>query len=215
MSVFKPVLLLSAVCAMLITPPIQGQDQNAVDENQGVLEEIIVTATKRSQSLKDVPFSVEVLQGSYLEEIGAINFADFAPLIPSLDFNTTVPGQNRLSIRGVSALDGVSSVGIYMDDTPVTSRQETQLDAILYDLERVEVLRGPQGTLYGEGSIGGTIIFVTNKPDSEAFASRANIEASSIKGGDNSYAFDGMINLPLSEDKAALRIVAYGRNEGG
>ena len=93
-------------------------------------------------------------------------------------------GQNRLSIRGVSALEGVSSVGVYMDDTPVTSRQETQLDAILYDLERVEVLRGPQGTLYGEGSIGGTIIFVTNKPDSAAFGARANLEGSSIKGGD-------------------------------
>ncbi len=180
-----------------------------------VLSEIVVTATKRPIRVQDAGMSLEVLQGGDLEALGALSFSDFVASVPSLDFNTTIPGQNRLTIRGVSALEGVSTIGMYVDETPVTSNQESQIDAVLYDLERIEILRGPQGTLYGEGSVGGTIRFISNKPDADKLQAKGRFILSSTKNGGENYSANAMVNLPVVKDKVALRLVGTTRHDAG
>ena len=116
----------------------------------GSLEEIIVTATKRDESLQTVPIAITALTSEALENMGAVNFEDFARTVPGLDFANLGAGQNRVTIRGISTFSGVSVIGIYLDDSPIASPiNYTQPSLSLYDLERIEVLRGPQGTLYG------------------------------------------------------------------
>jgi len=187
------------------------------------LEEIVVTAQKRSESLQDVPLSIQALGNERLDQLGVQNFAGYAQLLPSLSFQNGGqnggPGFSRAYMRGVaSGGDGnhsgsQPSVGTYLDEQPVTMIQGS-VDVHIYDIERVEVLAGPQGTLYGASSQAGTIRIITNKPDPSGFKAGYDLEASSLADGSEGYLAEGFVNLPLS-DNAAVRLVGWYRKDGG
>ena len=168
---------------------------------QPVLEEIIVTATKRSESMQSVPLSVSSISGEELRERGLTEFFDYAVTIPNLSFGAATDGilSNRtVSLRGI---EGTNTTGYYIDDTPVT---ET-IDPRILDLERIEVLRGPSGTLYGARSLGGTIRQITRRPDFERSGGWARAELSSTRHSDDlNYLVAGSFNAPFN-DKVAAR----------
>lgn len=180
------------------------------------LDEIIVTATKRSEPLMTVPQSITALTDESLKTLGADHFSDYARHVPGLDFTEYGPGQTRITIRGVSSEEGISTTGYYIDEIAVTAgEQAAQPDFRLFDVERVEVLRGPQGTLYGEGSMGGTIRVITKKPNLNKVEGAVDVSGSTIKSGGQDYNVNGMINIPLVEGKAALRATGFYRKMGG
>jgi outer membrane receptor protein involved in Fe transport len=186
-------------------------------DSSRALEEIVVTAQKRAERLQDVPLSITALSAVQLERLGADEFVDYARTVPGLSFIDRGPGRNKITIRGVSTgvdQNNQSPVGIYFDDTPV-SMPSNEPDLRLFDVERVEVLRGPQGTLYGAGSMGGTLKIVTNKPDPSSLSGRLSTSASSTRLGGENYQINGVVNVPLVQDKAAIRAVGYYRNEDG
>ena len=178
------------------------------------LEEIIVTAQKRTQSLLSVPISITALAGDNLSKLGITEFVDYLYRVPGLGFSSVGTfgnrGNRQINLRGISSNVGSPTVGYYIDETPMRF-----VDPRLFDLERVEVLRGPQGTLYGAGSMGGAIRVITNKPDSSAFDASVAGTLSYTDGGEENYAMNGMVNVPLAEGKAALRVVAYYQQDGG
>jgi iron complex outermembrane receptor protein len=190
---------------------------------QGALEEITVTATKRESPLQDIPMSITAITGDTLDRNGVSDFTDIATTVPSVSFRSGGPGRSKLNIRGISAATGVApTVSFYIDEMPIqtissgstTSFAQAVVDPKMYDLERVEVLRGPQGTLYGSSSMGGTIRLITRQPDTEAFDASVGAEISSTTGGGMNYRVNGMVNAPLS-DTVALRVVgSYTDNDG-
>ncbi|MGK0499371.1 MAG: outer membrane receptor protein involved in Fe transport [Oceanicoccus sp.] len=187
------------------------------------LEEVVVTASLRSESLQEVSMSIAAISGDRLERMGDADFTDIATSIPSVSFRSAGPGRTKLNIRGISAATGVAStVSFYIDEMPVTtissgsstSFAQAIVDPKMFDLARVEVLRGPQGTLYGSSSMGGTVRLITNKPVIGEFEGKVAAEVSTTEEGGFNYSTKGMVNAPLGE-KAALRVVAsYTDNDG-
>ncbi len=185
--------------------------------------EVIVTATKRAERLIDVPQSVTVLSADDLVKMGATQFRDFANGIPGLSFNSSGAGFNKISIRGVTAgnADIGPTVGIYVDDVPYGSTSSLDysrllaLDVGLFDLDRVEVLKGPQGTLYGASSMGGLIRYVTKRPDSTRFGADAQAGISGTAYGGVSYNGAIAVNAPIVTDKLALRASTFYSHDGG
>ncbi len=188
-----------------------------------VLEEIIVTATKRESGLQEIPMSISAMSGDSLERSGIVDFTDIATSVPSVSFRSSGPGRTKLNVRGISAATGVApTVSFYLDEMPIqtissgstTSFAQTIIDPKMFDLERVEVLRGPQGTLYGSSSMGGTIRLITRQPVIGEFESSIGTDISSTTGGGTNFRLNGMVNAPLS-DSVALRVVAsYTDNDG-
>ena len=176
------------------------------------ISEIVVTAEKRSEPLRGSPFAVSALAGQDVERLGARSLADIAAQVPSVAETNLGPGRNKLFIRGLS--DGAftgrtqSTVGLYLDDVPI-SYNAPDPDLRLADVKRVEVLRGPQGSLYGSGSIGGIVRLVTVAPDPAAFAASFQAEALMNEHKDRSFGAEGMVNMPLLQGRAALRVVGY------
>ncbi len=185
-----------------------------------VLEEIVVTARRREEGLQDSPVAVTALSQRYLAQTGARTFEDFAVSVPGLSFVGNNSPENKIVLRGVSTgvitRDEGSVIGLYIDDVPVGSRRFNP-DLRLYDIERIEVLRGPQGTLFGEGSIGGTLRLVPNKPDLQDFS--GVLEASGSKthsgAGDGNYELAATLNTPIIEDRFGIRLVGYYVDESG
>lgn len=186
--------------------------------NEGVLESIIVTAQKRQENLQEVPVSITALGTARLEELHVSDFDDYARFLPSLSYTSFGPGFSRVFFRGVSSGDNgnhsgsLPTVGIYLDEQPITTIQGA-LDVHVYDIERVEALAGPQGTLYGASSQAGTIRIITNKPDPGKFAAGYDIEGNMVDG-ETGYIAEGFANLPVS-DNAAIRLVGYGKRDAG
>ncbi|HMN46488.1 MAG TPA: TonB-dependent receptor [Povalibacter sp.] len=184
------------------------------------IAEIIVTAQKRSEALIDVPQSVTAIDGSVLERQQASSFQDYLKLVPGLQLTQDTPGVGRLVMRGVNTGGVASTVGVYVDETPFGSSSGLVNGAILaadfdtFDMQRVEVLRGPQGTLYGASSLGGVLKFVTNPPQTERVEARVRVGAETVEDGDVGYSGVGMVNVPLSES-FAVRAVGYYRELGG
>lgn len=178
------------------------------------LQEIVVTAEKRAGSVQDTPISLTALTGAELQAQGITNLEDAARQVPGVAETSAGPGQTEYTIRGLSSTGpAVATVGFYLDDVPMTAPTGSQnghvvIDPNLYDLNRVEVLRGPQGTLYGSGSMGGTIKLVTNQPELGQFRASAQVDGSDTDGGGFNHSVNGMVNLPLIDGKLALRIVA-------
>ncbi len=187
------------------------------------LEEIVVTATKRESGVQEIPMSITAITGDTLERIGVTDFTDIATSVPSVSFRSSGPGRTKLNIRGISAATGVApTVSFYLDEMPIqtissgstTSFAQTIIDPKMFDLERVEVLRGPQGTLYGSSSMGGTIRLITRQPVIGEFESSIGTDISSTTGGGTNFRLNGMVNAPLS-DSVTLRVVAsYTDNDG-
>jgi len=182
------------------------------------IEEIIVTATKREMSLQDVPHSIDVLSTVELERIGAKSLEDVIKALPSVAINSTVPGRNSLVIRGVSSgafeYRTDAQVAVYLDEQPLTTNSQ-QVGFRAIDMARVESLAGPQGTLFGSSSQTGTIRYITNKPNHQGVAGRVEARYGTTKGGADSYELNGHINLPVAEDKFAVRAVGYTSLDGG
>ncbi len=186
---------------------------------QITLEEVIVTATKRSTSLQDTPVSIVALTGSALEDLGITNFDEYALMLPSVSYSSSGPGQSQVYMRGAAdggdgnASGSQPSVAIYLDEQPVTAIGRN-LDLHVYDIQRVEALAGPQSTLFGASSQSGTLRIITNKPQMDEFEAGFDFSASTTKSGDPSYTMEGYVNQPLS-DSAALRLVVWNKEDGG
>ena len=183
------------------------------------LGEIVVTATKRSEPLQSVPIAISAVTGESLLKMGATDFAGYARSIPSLSFTDTGTGQSVVAIRGINPSVGAGAVHFYIDETPIPVSQGNygggQLNPKLVDVDRVEVLRGPQGTLYGAGSVGGTIRLIPNAPDPNHFSGAAQINGTTIKGGGEGYEVQGLLNIPLIAGQAAVRLNVWDTGGGG
>ena len=184
------------------------------------IEEIVVTATKRALAIQEVPFSINAQTQEDIRRIGATNLEDLARNVAGLAIQNLGPGQSQVGIRGVSAgqivrdQPGVKEqVGVYMDESVVSLSLFTP-DFDLYDLNRLETLRGPQGTLFGSGSIGGTVRYITNQPNADAFEAELELDFNSIQQGSNGGHIKAMVNAPL-DNGGALRAVLYSTEYGG
>jgi iron complex outermembrane recepter protein len=178
------------------------------------LEEIVVTAEKRESTVQKTPISMTVFSGADLQAQGLADLTSVAQEVPGVSFKTSGPGQTEFEMRGLTSSGGESpTVGFYLDETALTPPAMAQngkvvIDPTLFDLARVEILRGPQGTLYGSGSMGGTIKLVTNQPDTKNFAASVEgIGSGTYSGGGFNHTENGMINIPLVQDLAAVRVV--------
>ena len=187
----------------------------------GALEEVVVTAEKRESTVQKTPISITAISGADLQAQGISNLLSVAQQVPGVSFKTSGPGQTEFLIRGLTSTGGESpTVGFYLDETALTPPAMAQngkvvIDPSLFDLNRVEILRGPQGTLYGAGSMGGTIKLVTNAPDPKQIAANVQGSGSGTDGGGFNHSENAMLNLPLGQDVAALRLVVTNKHVQG
>lgn len=197
--------------------------EEAKQQDKAKIEVIEVTATKRTESIQEVPVTVTALTGESLETLGVSNFDQYVEFLPNVIFQGTGPGQNEIYIRGaattqtnisVSSVQALQpSVAFYLDEQPV-SMQGRNLDIYATDVERIEVLPGPQGTLFGASSQSGTVRLITNKPNHDGFSAGFDTSMSSTKGGDMSNSVEAYFNMSLT-DSLAVRVTAYNDHQGG
>jgi outer membrane receptor protein involved in Fe transport len=191
----------------------------AAPAQETALEEIVVTATKREERLQDIPISVTALSSDTIAKLGIVDFDGYAQMLPTLSYKSVGPGTATLIMRGASdggdgnASGSQPSVGLFLDEAPVTTIA-SNLDIHIYDIERIEALAGPQGTLFGASSQSGNVRIITNKPDSSGFSGGVDLGGYGTSGGDPGYSLEGYINAPLG-DNAAIRLVAWYLDEGG
>ncbi|MDT9600117.1 TonB-dependent receptor [Sphingosinicella rhizophila] len=184
-------------------------------------EDIVVTANRREESVQDVASAVTAIGQAEIEKRGMDSFESFARSVPGLTMNQSVRNRAAFNIRGVSTnLTGSNTqdpVSVYINETPVsdTFGASVQPDLRLFDVERIEVLRGPQGTLFGSGSLGGTIRIITNKPDTSRFEAAGRVDLGTTEHGGMRQRYDAMVNIPLVDDTLAIRAVGYYRDEEG
>jgi len=190
----------------------QVAPQAAADSEAG-LGDIVVTATRRAESIQKVPISIQALGADMLDQRQVNGLSDFAALLPSVSFAGIGPGRSTAYFRGIVPAGGTyASVGYYLDDIPITGTGVP--DIHVYDVERIEALSGPQGTLYGAGSLAGTIRFITNKPKIGVFEMGYNVEANKYGKGDFGTQLESYVNVPVS-DTLAIRAMGYYRKDGG
>ena len=207
-----------ALAAALIASPCLAADEATEDDQEEFIEEIIVTATYRDTRLMDTPLAISAVTSEDMVAKGIEDIRNLYQSIPGLSYQGDI-ATVALSIRGITppaAQGAASAVGVYLDNQPITSNGgERQPLGALFDMRRVEVLKGPQGTLYGEGNMGGSIRYITNKPDTSGldYHVQSSVEKGS-KSDDLSYRIDAMVNIPLA-DQLALRLVGYRRDRAG
>lgn len=181
--------------------------------------EVIVTATKREENIQKVPMSITAIDTKKLEELHITEFQDYVKFLPAVTFETFGPSQNTVFIRGVSD-GGVANhsgpqptVGTYLDEQPITTINGA-LDVHIYDIARVEVLEGPQGTLYGASSEAGTVRIITNKPSTAGFSGGLDVTGNWVDHGGEGYVLEGFVNIPITE-RIAVRLVAFDEYDAG
>jgi len=199
------------------TPPPEG-GQTVSRTSSGQLEQIVVTANKRAEEAKDVPTSISVVGGYELEEHHVDDYDDITRSVPGVSFGAQGGfGQTNIEIRGISSTTGSATVGLYLDDVSITTRNtyDGSTQPKLLDIDRIEILRGPQGTLYGASSEGGTIRFITNQPDLDHFSGSAISELSGTEHGSINYDEQGVVNVPIVPGIFAVRAaLEYGDDSG-
>ncbi|WP_296945020.1 TonB-dependent receptor [uncultured Massilia sp.] len=202
----------------------QAQAQAAGAVPAGTRTEVVtVTATRRREPLRDVPLRVETLGADKLESSGAASLDDYVGTLPGVSVSSGGgPGRGQVNIRGVSVGTATApTVGTYIDDvafgssTGFVGEAVAALDMALLDLHHVELLRGPQGTLYGAGAMGGLLKYVTNDPDSSGFSGKAGVALRGTRNGTLGHVENAVVNVPLSEGTAALRVAAFNEHDGG
>jgi outer membrane receptor protein involved in Fe transport len=210
----------ASIALALAAAPGIVQAQEAAAPAAESDNDIVVTALRRDTTVQTTPLAITALTGETLTNAGVTNIADYAKFVPSLRIQDNGPGQRRVSLRGVQA-SGEATVGVYYDDTPVTGSVGVSSDAAgrtadftLFDVNRIEVLRGPQGTLYGASSMGGAIRVIFNKPKDE-YEGTVEAQAQTTRGGGFGYFVNGMVNVPLVKDVLAARAVLYRRDSDG
>ena len=224
-SVYALRILAAGAAVALAAPPALAEEDDD-DPASGVIEEIVVSATYRDTRLMDTPLAISAVTDRDIINKGIEDIQTLYQSIPGLAYSTNSQTYNTLSVRGITPSvrgitppsGGSATVGVYFDNMPITDALDggtAQTLGPLFDLERVEVLKGPQGTLYGEGAMGGSIRYITKKPDPSGFdySFQANVEDIGESSG-LSYRADGMVNIPLG-DRAAARMVAYQRDRVG
>ena len=203
----------------LITAISPALAQQASPQPSGTLQEVIVTATKRAESLQTVPMAIMAIDSAKLTQNHVQSFDDYMKLLPSVSFQAPAPGFEHPLIRGVSSDANANhsgpqpTVGMYLDNQPITTIQGA-LDLHLYDIARIEELSGPQGTLYGASSEAGTIRIITNKPELHTFSAAYDLDGNYIDHGGPGGTAEGYVNLPLGH-AAALRLVAWKQHKSG
>lgn len=213
-------LALSIALILACARATAAEPQTSAAESP-VIEEVVVTALKRSTLLQETPMSMLAISGATMTERGIDNVADLLRATPGLSLVDQGAGQKRLVIRGVQSA-GEAQTGLYYDETPVSAgTPSTTNDAgqrspelRLFDVERIEVLRGPQGTLYGSGSMGGTVRVLFNKPTYD-YAAAIDSSFETTEDGDSGHQVNAMLNAPLVGDQLAARSVFYYRDRGG
>jgi iron complex outermembrane receptor protein len=199
-----------------------GASTAAPVEEPPILQEVIVTAQKRAENILSVPISITAMSEAVLDQRGTKDINDLSRLVPGLSLITpavaTTPqstGVRVVSIRGISATAGAATTGIYVDDTPIQGRESGSVYPELFDLQRVEVLRGPQGTLFGAGSEGGTVRFITPGPSLNQFSVYSRGEMAFTRSGTPSYEAGVAGGGPIIDDKLGLRASVWARQDGG
>src|SRR5882757_4285125 len=206
--------------ALAGVPAAPAQQAAMTDQPSGTLEDIIVTAEKRSESLEKVPLSIVAYSSESLAQLGVQDFSSLAARIPGVTLNSAGPGRSSYSIRGIASVGGnAPTTGLYVDETPILPSggdgATASIDPDLFDLARIEVLRGPQGTLYGASSMGGTVRLITNQPSLAKEEAAVKVEGSDTQHGGGNVRLDAMVNVPLIDDRAALRVVATYKDFSG
>lgn len=211
----------------LSTSALQAADVSADTSNdatQTTLQEVIVTASKRSENLQNVPASITALTSQALEQQGIMQFSDYLPVVPNLAQNNTgAPGHGQVILRGLSTGNnqGSSTVAYLIDDVPFTANSSSGDSALitpdpdLADIDRIEVLRGPQGTLYGASSLGGLIKIVSKQPTADDFSADVHADYTTAQHGGDGYGLRASMNIPLVTGIAALRISGFERTDPG
>ncbi|HKX59537.1 MAG TPA: TonB-dependent receptor [Steroidobacteraceae bacterium] len=193
-------------------PAVLAQQSQATD-----LEAVIVTARKREETLLDIPQEIQAISQEQLERANLDGVGDFSRFVPSLSYSATTPGRGSIYFRGV-ADDSASfiadaSAAVYLDEQPLT-QSALQPEIRVVDIERIEALPGPQGTLYGSSSQSGTLRYITNKPDPSGFYSDVSLDGHSVEDGDEGYEISGVLNLPVGEN-VAIRVVGFSARDAG
>ena len=218
----------SAVMALAmvggVSTPTLAQTSPVEDTNSKALEEIVVTATRREEKLNSIPLAIQALSGDSLEKLNVNNFEKLIEFLPNVRSASRGPGTSSIYIRGLSTdtpglqITGTAgsfpSVALYLNDAPA-SLPGRNLDIYAADIERIEVLAGPQGTLFGAGAEAGAVRYITNKPNLSAFHAGFNGNYSVTKGGNDSQSGSAFLNIPIIEDKLGVRIVVYSDQQGG
>ncbi|HVW68983.1 MAG TPA: TonB-dependent receptor [Steroidobacteraceae bacterium] len=219
-----------AVCAALCSPhgaQAQTAPQQSSGESAPALEEIVVTATRREENIQDVPVSITAFTQEQMDLQGVRQVDDIARLTPGLQFTRGNQGfgsslSSSISIRGVSSTIGAATTGVYIDDTPIQVNSTTASGNYndnaypqLFDVERVEVLKGPQGTLFGSGSEGGTVRFITPSPNLNSASMYVRSEASYTQDGAPSYEVGVAGGMPIIEGVLGFRASVWNRHDGG
>ncbi|HJS10977.1 TonB-dependent receptor [Sphingopyxis sp.] len=213
-------MLLAGLSTLALVPigaPAFAQNSGAAEDDSNI---IIVTATKRDANLQDIPFSINAQTAEDIQKSGAVTLEDLSRNVAGLSVQNLGPGQSQVSVRGVSAGQVVrdqpgvkEQVGVYLDESVISLSLFTP-DIDLYDLNRVETLRGPQGTLFGSGSVGGTIRYITNQPKLGVTEGSVEANLNLVDGDDFGGHLKGAVNVPMG-DKAAVRAVGYYTRYGG
>jgi outer membrane receptor protein involved in Fe transport len=210
---------LTALACMAGANRLQAQEQAPAAETSaaGGLQEVVVTATRREENLSKVPISVSALTQEALDDRGIKDFSEVARFTPGVNFDNS--GTNNISIRGISGTGGAGTTGIYIDDTPIQMRALAfNPDEALpksFDLDRIEVLRGPQGTLFGSGSEGGTVRYLTTQPSLTRMSIYSRAELATTQGGDPSYEAGIAVGGPLVDNQLGARLTIWYRRDGG
>jgi outer membrane receptor protein involved in Fe transport len=221
LSVWSRVRLAQASSTVVSQERDGGSGSTANPAEQAPLTSVIVTANRRLERAQDVPSTLQVFSGESLEKQGADGFADYLTTVPGLGFRNQGNGTSKITIRGISNVGGhdagwgtTTTTGVYLNDVAI---QGTDIppDLALYDLERIEVLKGPQGTLYGEGAMGGAIKMTVKRPTLNEFGAKTDLSAGSTQSGGLNYALRGAVNVPVLSDRAALRLVGTYSDEDG
>ncbi len=195
----------------------------AQEDSRRTLEEIVVTASKRSENMQDIPITVQAMDAAMLEDLNIQSFEDYVKQAPSVNFSGRGPGQNAVYMRGITAGGGLyssgraestSSVALYVDEAAMTTTGRN-IDVHLFDANRIEVLPGPQGTLYGQSSQSGTIRIVTNRPRFNEWEGKAQATVNMIDDGGTGFGVEGALNIPVVDDRFALRAVGYRIQKAG
>ncbi|MGB8328094.1 MAG: TonB-dependent receptor [Steroidobacteraceae bacterium] len=223
---YKVSSAIAAILAAQAAYPAETTDQAASAAASGQIEEITVTATRRSESLQDVPIAVSAITGESLEKLHVQTFDDYVKFLPNVSAGSTGPGASNIYMRGLSAtgtgvgnqvgggVGGFPNVAVYIDDQSA-QLPGRNLDVYAADLERIEILEGPQGTLFGAGAQAGAVRYITNKPNPNKVDAGFSAGYSATAHGDPNGDVQGFLNLPVLDGKAAVRLVVYTDSRGG
>jgi len=217
--------LACAIAAVLSTCAATAHADTAVDASASSgIDEVVVTATRRNESVQDVPLTIQAFTGDQLKQLNVSTFDDAIKLLPNVTFASNGPGTGNIFMRGLSAgfagnqssasIASFPNVATYLDDQSLTFPSRN-VDVYVVDMERIEVLEGPQGTLFGGGAEAGALRYITNKPRMNVTEGNANATYGLTAGGDPNTAVNATINIPLIQDTLAVRAVIYNDRRGG